>query len=80
MDVHRPVSGEGARVVGGGGEVVDIAVGDFEDSLVDDVLVGAAGCYYASCGVCMRVVSYYMPNWMCLMRAGILSTTCCLTA
>jgi hypothetical protein len=24
--------------------------------------------------------SYYMPNWMCLMRAGILSTTCCLTA
>jgi hypothetical protein len=24
------------------------------------------------------VVSYYMPNWMCLMRAGMRSTTCCL--
>jgi hypothetical protein len=80
VDVHRPVGCEGARVVGGGGEIVDIAVGYLEDSLVDNVLVGATNCYYASCGVCLRGEPYYMPNWMCLMRAGILSTTCCFTA
>lgn len=22
--------------------------------------------------------AYYMPNWMCFMRAGMRSTTCCL--
>jgi hypothetical protein len=23
-----------------------------------------------------RLDAYYMPNWMCLMRAGIVSSTC----
>ena len=45
VDVHGPVGGEGARVVGGRREVVDIAVRDFEDGLVDNVLVGAADGY-----------------------------------
>lgn len=44
VGVHGTVGGEGARVVGGGGEVVYIAVGDLEDGLVHDVLVGAAAC------------------------------------
>ena len=48
MCIHRPVGREGAGVVRGRGEIVDIAVRDFEDSLVDDVLVGAADSYYAS--------------------------------
>ena len=43
--VHGPVGREGARIVGGGLEIVDIAVGYFEDGLVDNVLVGAGGCY-----------------------------------
>lgn len=28
--------------------------------------------------VCHSRGPYYMPNWMCLMRAGMRSTTCCL--
>lgn len=47
--VHGPVGSEGARVVRGGLEVVDIAVGHFEDGLVDNVLVGAGESYYVSC-------------------------------
>lgn len=56
--VHGPVGREGARAVGGGLEVVDIAVGDFEDGLVHDVLVGAGECYYASFSRVGTVVSY----------------------
>ena len=48
VSVHGTVRGEGARVVGGGGEVVYISVGDFEDGLVHNVLVGAAACQYTS--------------------------------
>jgi len=58
VDVHGPVGGKGARVVGGGGEVVDIAVRDFEDGLVYNVLVGAASCYYASCRACAGGEAY----------------------
>lgn len=46
--VHGPVGREGAGVVRGGLEVVDIAVGYFENGLVHNVLVGAGACYYAS--------------------------------
>lgn len=37
--VHGPVGREGARVVGGISEVVDVAIGYFDDGLVYDVLV-----------------------------------------
>jgi hypothetical protein len=37
------MGGMGARVIGAGGEVVYIAVRDFDDGLVDDVLVGTRG-------------------------------------
>lgn len=62
VNVHRPIGSKSARVVGGRGEVVDIAVGDFENSLVHDVLIGAARRYYAFCSFCGSGKSYYMPN------------------
>ena len=42
--VHGPVGREGACAVGGGLDIVDIAVRDFEDGLIHNVLVGAGEC------------------------------------
>lgn len=58
VNIHGTVRGEGTRVVGGGGEVVHIAVGNFEDGLIYYILVGAASCYYAFSGECMDGESY----------------------
>jgi len=48
VDVHGPIGRESAGVVCGGLEVIDIAVGYFEDGLVHDILVGAAEYQHAS--------------------------------
>jgi hypothetical protein len=80
-DAHAVVHGAIGRVfahaAGAGGEVVDIAVRDFGDGLVDDVLVGAGLSVWRGACAEQSERAHKMPNWMCLMRVGTESTTCC---
>lgn len=66
--VHGPVGRKGARIVGGGLEIVDIAVGYFEDGLIDNVLVGAGECYYE---FFWCFVAAYVPRPRCLLYAKL---------
>lgn len=46
VHIHRTICSKAARVVRGGGEVVDIAIRNFEYGLIDDILIGAANVRY----------------------------------